>query len=143
MPRGRRQARAVGEHLAGLGVVPSTALVSTAVRTRQTWDEVAGAAGCDVTPRLDDDLYGGGPESVLEVLRTVEADASTVVVVGHNPTIGYLAQMIDDGEGDPAAFTSLGEGYPTGSLAVFGVESEWSGMDVDNASARLLDFFTG
>jgi len=36
--RGRREAQAVAEHLAGLGLRPDVAVVSPALRTRETWE---------------------------------------------------------------------------------------------------------
>ena len=43
--RGRQQAAAAGARLRELGLVPEHAVVSTAERTRMTWDEIAAATG--------------------------------------------------------------------------------------------------
>ena len=48
---------------------------------------------------------------------------TTLVVIGHNPTMAYLAELIDDGEGDADATTGLvTRGFPTSALAVFTVD---------------------
>ena len=36
----------------------------------------------------------------------------TLVVVGHNPTVGMLAQLLDDGEGPPDAVDRLMQRLP-------------------------------
>ena len=43
-------------------------------------------------------------------------------MIGHNPTMAYLAQMLDDGDGDAEAAAGMNEGFPTGALAVFAVD---------------------
>ena len=47
--RGRASAHDVGRHLQEAGFVPDVALVSTAVRTRETWAEVAEGCGASAT----------------------------------------------------------------------------------------------
>ena len=54
--RGRREAQAVGVQLAALGLKPDIALVSPALRTRETWELVEEAVpGAEV--RFDPALY--------------------------------------------------------------------------------------
>jgi phosphohistidine phosphatase len=63
---------------------------------------------------------------------------TTLVVVGHNPTMAYLAQLLDDGTGDEQAGRRMATGFPTCALAVFAVRGRWA--DLDLASARLVAF---
>jgi phosphohistidine phosphatase len=62
-------------------------------------------------------------------------------VIGHNPTVAYLAQMLDDGEGDPAASADMTSGYPTCALTVLRFEGTWS--DLAMASASVTAFHVG
>ena len=140
-PRGRGDAAAVGAWLAEQGLVPDHALVSAAVRTRQTWEAIAQSAGWDLEAELDRGLYAAGPETALDILRTTPAEARTLVFVGHNPTVAYLAQMLDDGEGDPAATAEMAVGYPTGAAAVLAHAGEWA--DLEMGAARVLAFHVG
>ena len=137
-PRGRRDAAAAGVWLAEYGVVPDHALVSASTRTRQTWEAVAGAASWDLEPSFDQGLYAAGPESALDLLRLVPADARTVVVIGHNPTMGQLAQMLEDGEGDADAGNQMALGFPTSAVAVFEYDGAWT--DLEATGARLVAF---
>ena len=70
------------------------------------------------------------------------ADAvSALVVVGHNPTMAYLAQLLDDGEGDPAVVGELAGGFPTSAVAVFEYDGSWA--DLAEGSAHLVAFHVG
>jgi phosphohistidine phosphatase len=67
--------------------------------------------------------------------------ATTVVFVGHQPTVGHVAHLLDDGEGDHAALHSMLHGFPTSSMAVFDVEVPWA--ELGEETGRLVDFRPG
>lgn len=134
--RGRSDALAAGRWLAQQGVRPDHALVSSAVRTAQTWAQICAGAGWSLAPALDRGLYEAGTDSALDLVRMVPEGTRALVVVGHNPTIGSLAHALDDGEGDPEAVTALLGGYPTGALTTFAVATAWA--DLAEESATVL-----
>jgi phosphohistidine phosphatase len=139
--RGRRDSEDTGAWLARQGLVPDHALVSAAQRAVGTWQSVASGGGFDVEPHLSQILYGAGPETALDLLRESPADATTVIVVGHNPTIAYLASLLDDGHGDPAVASEMMSGYPTSAVAVFEFDGAWS--ELAEGGARLVGFHVG
>ena len=139
--QGRADAAAAGRWLAEQGFTPQHALVSSATRTQQTWDAVAGGADWGLAPVFDDGLYSAGPDTSLDLMRATPDDARTLIVIGHNPTVAYLAQMLDDGEGDPAASADMAGGYPTCALTVLSFEGSWSGLAM--ASASVTAFHVG
>lgn len=136
---GVARAGEAGAWLAGLGVVPDVALVSAAVRTQQTWQHVAGAAGWDVEPTVDRGLYAADTDSALDLVRVVPDDTGTVLLLGHNPTVGVLGQLLDDGSGDGDAETLLASGMPPGTAAVFDVPVPW--VEVAEATLPLRAAF--
>jgi phosphohistidine phosphatase len=139
---GRADAAAGGAWLASRGVDPGHALVSSALRARETWAALAAGAGWSTPPEESRLLYSAEPETALDLVREVSDDVSCVVVVGHNPTMAYLANMLDDGTGDEAASTDMTtRGFPTCSLAVFEHDADWAALDV--TSARLVAFHVG
>ncbi|KAA1429292.1 SixA phosphatase family protein [Nocardioides antri] len=140
-PRGRRDAAAAGAWLAGQGVEPDAALVSAALRARQTWEALADGAGWSVAPDLDDSLYNADEDGVLDLVRAVDEAVGTLVVVGHNPTMGLLAQLLDDGDGPPDAVDRLMRGFPTSATAVFELPGGWA--DVAMGRTRLTLFHVG
>lgn len=139
--RGRADAEAAGRWLAGENVVPEHALVSAAPRAQETWEALAAGAGWTVAPSLDEGLYSAGPDTALDLIRRTPPDATVLVVVGHNPTMAQLAQLLDDGEGDPEASNAMVTGFPTSAVAVFEYDGEWTDLDI--TSARLVAFHVG
>jgi phosphohistidine phosphatase len=139
--RGWNDAVAAGRWLADRGLVPDGALISSARRTASTWLAVAEGGSFDAEVTSSDGLYGASPESALDLVRETGDDVFALVVVGHNPTIAYLAQLLDDGRGDDDAGREMAVGFPTGALAVFEVTGSWA--DLDLASARLVAFHVG
>jgi phosphohistidine phosphatase len=139
--RGWRDAEAVGEMLARLGVEPQQALVSSAARARQTWEGAARGLGLELDPRLDDTLYSADEETALELIRATDDDVESLVVVGHNPTMAALAHLVDDGEGDRDAGKSMDEDFPTSAFAVFSLSGGWS--ELAAGTARLTEFGVG
>ena len=130
-----------GRWLAGSGITPDAALVSSARRTTSTWLAVAEGGSFDAEPTYSDGLYSAGPESALDLVRESPDDVRTLVVVGHNPTMAYLAQLLDDGTGDEESGRAMATGFPTGALAVFAVSGRW--LELDLASAGLTAFHVG
>lgn len=139
--RGRLDALEAGEWLVTHGIRPGHVVVSSATRTRDTWEAVDESLHTDAEVVYDDALYSAGPQTALDVIRGVPADATTVLVLGHNPTIAYLAHVLDDGSGDDIAFGEMSEGYPTAALTVLEVPGAWA--DLAEASAHITAFHVG
>src|SRR5437899_9106811 len=79
-PRGRRDAKRIAEHLAGLGIEPELVLCSPAERTRETLELMPPALGAGSTVRLATELYAASSAELLEPLRAVtDALASEIV----------------------------------------------------------------
>lgn len=134
--RGHRDAADAGRWLAAAGVEPDYALVSAAARTIQTWESVAEAAGWDVDlAEFDDDLYSANTDAALGLINQIDDGFETVVVVGHNPAIGALAQLLDDTDG-----VELGD-FATGAVAVFVIDGGWD--DLTAESATPTGFYLG
>lgn len=137
--RGRAEAPAAGRWLAAAGLVPDLALVSSALRTQQTWDLVAAQLGEDVPARLTDELYESGVAGSLDLVRGLPPDISTALVVGHNPTTESLALLLEDGSGPAADRSRMVGKYPTGGIAVLHLQvPTWS--ELGQGTARLTAF---
>jgi phosphohistidine phosphatase len=139
--RGQHDSADTGAWLAQQGFVPDLALVSAARRTIGTWESVAEGGGFDLEPYLSQVLYGAGPETALDLVRESPEEAGAVLVIGHNPTMAYLASLLDDGEGDPAVASAMMSGYPTSAVAVFEYDGSWAALS--EAGARLVAFHVG
>jgi phosphohistidine phosphatase len=121
--RGRASARAIGAWLAERGYLPDEALVSSAARTRETWDLVAGAFDAAPEPVIRPDLYHAEPEAMLAALR--EAKGRVVMMVAHNPGMAYFAQGIVDVAPPDVRFAR----YPTAATTVVDFDlDDWDGL---------------
>jgi phosphohistidine phosphatase len=138
--QGWNDALDAGRWLAGRGVTPDAALVSSARRAASTWAAVAEGGSFEVEATHSEGLYTAGPESTLDLVRETDEAVTVLMLVGHNPTMAYLAQLLDDGRGDEEAEREMAVGFPAGALAVFETTAPWSGLDL--ASARLVAFHT-
>ncbi|WP_245700177.1 SixA phosphatase family protein [Geodermatophilus siccatus] len=116
---GVRQAAALGAWLEHAGLVPDRVLVSPARRAVQTWEQVGAALSTGVQPIGDARIHDNTVDALLAAIRETPEDALSVAVVGHNPSIGELAGVLDDGRGDPVARRGVESGVPAAGVAVF------------------------
>lgn len=118
-PRGQREARAVGMQLAALGLRPDLAVVSPAVRTRETWELVElSVAGADV--KFESGLYNAEAGAIRKLAEKAGAKARTVIVVAHNPGLQELAVRLMREGAAPAEFLSRAHRqFPPAAVAVF------------------------
>ena len=86
---------------------PDLIISSTAKRSKKTAQAVAEYSGYDGKIDLDPSLYSADPESYLKALSRVRDKFNMVLVVGHNPALENLVNML----------TSKSEPMPTCALA--------------------------
>jgi phosphohistidine phosphatase len=135
--RGREASRRMGRYLADEGLVPDLALVSPARRTQETWTLAQDALG-DVAMRAEPRIYEAPPDRLLTVLKGVEPDIGTLLMVGHNPGLEELLRLLVR---DEDRYARAPKKYPTAGLAVIEVPARaW--RELSPRSARLLRFVT-
>lgn len=140
--RGHADAAETGVWLAAQGIEPDYVLVSAAARTTQTWEDVATGAAWDPTlAEYDDGLYAASTDAALDLIRESDDGISTLVVIGHNPTVANLVQLLDDGSGDEEAGNELATGYPTAAVVVLAYDGDWA--ELDEAEAAVTAFHVG
>jgi phosphohistidine phosphatase len=115
---GRAAAADAGRRLADAGYRPDLALVSAARRTLETW-AAASEALPDTPMEARRDLFHGDAALMLDAAR--EADAGSVMIVGHNPGMHALAfELVQRGETSGRDRATIDRGFPPGAIAVFG-----------------------
>ena len=138
--RGEIAAPLMGRYMASEGLVPDHAIVSTAVRTRETWRLVAEAFPQEPPASYEDRIYEAEPETILAATAKAPSSTRTLLVVGHNPGFHEMAMLLV-GSGDKRARAKLSAKFPTAALAVidFDVKS-WAALRP--GSGRLERFVT-
>jgi phosphohistidine phosphatase len=101
----------LASHVEGIDL----AVVSTAERARATWDLVSAELSELPTTRHDEDAYAATARELLDIVRRLDEDLGTVVLVGHYPGLEELAE------------TLVGESTPlkTSALAVVDLDGPW------------------
>ena len=123
-PRGHNDAALMGKVLAKADLSPDLALVSSARRTRETW-EATSPAFAGARSELRRDLYHAEAQDVLAAIREEAPDSGTVMVVGHNPGLHELAlRLAMGGPADPAMLAKLRGKFPTSTVAVFAIDPD-------------------
>jgi phosphohistidine phosphatase len=130
--RGHQDAHAAGRWLAELEIAPDLAIVSPALRARETWEEIAASLEPGEL-RIEPRIYENTVDELLAVIAEVSDDVATLVLVGHNPSMHGLAITLDDGTGDDDARSEIHHGYPTCGITVFDVTRSWSDLATGDA----------
>jgi phosphohistidine phosphatase len=139
-PRGLAAAPTMGRYMKAEGLLPDLAIVSSAVRTVETWALVRDELGLTVPHRLEPKIYEAQPEALLAVVRDAPDDVRTLLLVGHNPGSEELASDLI-AFGDRYAAQRLRAKYPTCGLAVLDFDVE-SWVEVAERTGRLDRFVT-
>jgi phosphohistidine phosphatase len=139
-PRGRKAAPRMGAYLAEQSLVPDLVIASTAVRVRETLDLVLAALGQNPKVTFDRRLYEADADDILAVLQETKDAVHTLLVVGHNPGLSDLSELLIASGSDEAQRAML-EKFPTAGLAVidFAVD-DWQSLAP--GSGRLDRFVT-
>jgi phosphohistidine phosphatase len=92
--RGMKNAPRMGDLIKEAELVPQRILSSTALRARQTAEAVAEKSGYLGEIIYLDSLYLAEPPIILDILRLTGDDIERVMVVGHNPGLEALMQIL-------------------------------------------------
>jgi phosphohistidine phosphatase len=128
--RGREAAALVGKYLANNKIKFSSVVCSPALRTRETIDLVLKTSGIQVPVDYDDRIYEADVGRLVSVIKSIDDEETSVLLVGHNPGIQDLL----------AALTSEYREMKTAALAKLTFEtSSWQGI---KAGVGRLESFT-
>jgi phosphohistidine phosphatase len=139
--KGRRNAQAAGRWFVAEGPRVGLVLCSDATRARHTWEIVRAelvVGKVDAPTRLEPRLYGASADEVLALVRDLSPSFTSVVLVGHEPTLSDLVRTLAGPESDPDAVAAVARKFATNAVAVL----RWSGgwTDLEPGKARLETF---
>jgi phosphohistidine phosphatase len=138
--RGAAAAQLMGAYMARHRLLPDLALCSPSTRTRETWAELSSQWPAAVKVSFEERLYVAPPQAILSVICAQDAEARTLMVIGHNPGLHEAAELLI-AAGDVGLRERLREKFPTGALAVIDFAAEaWS--TIHDHSGRLDRYVT-
>lgn len=136
-PRGREAAPLMGAYIARESLTPDHAMVSPARRTQETWELVRGELP-ETSVETVPSIYEAPAGRILDAIRSAPAEATSLLVIGHNPGLGDLALRLV-GEGPKELRNDLREKFPTAALAVLEFDAEgWE--SIAEGGGRLTRF---
>ncbi|WP_328497210.1 histidine phosphatase family protein [Streptomyces sp. NBC_00414] len=138
--RGRKDAAVAGRKLADSGIPFDLALCSTATRTRETWKLAVQELPHRPKTVYEERLYEASPGELIAVLNETPDDVRNALLIGHNPGVQGLADILAGGrsEGDAQEGASHREFHPA-AFAVLSFAGSWKSLEP--GTATLLDYW--
>ncbi|MDG4864614.1 histidine phosphatase family protein [Streptomyces sp. T-3] len=137
--RGRQDAPVAGRRLAESGIAFDLALCSTAARTRETWKLAVTELPQRPRTVYDERLYEASPGELIAVLNETPDDVADVLVIGHNPGMQGLAEVLAGGAEGDAQTRMERRGFPTSAMAMLSFTGSWKGLEP--GVATLFDYW--
>lgn len=111
----------MGQVLRDLDLVPDIVVTSTATRARSTAEIARISGGWSSRLILADELYGASVDTTLECAEHHAANATRVMLVGHQPTWSMAVQQLTGGTAD----------IRTGTVADIAIHAtSWEGLSM-------------
>jgi phosphohistidine phosphatase len=129
--RGKRDAPRMGRLLREENIVPDLIISSSAKRARLTAEIVAEESGYENEIIYSRDLYAAWTDAFIYALNNLESDYECVMVVGHNPGLEELIEVLTDEV----------ESMPTAAVALVELPIEnWDELD-DDITGELVEIW--
>lgn len=94
--KGKKNIDTIGSYLKLRGVKPDTVLASCARRTQETADLLSKKLEFEGRTNYMQELYYTDTETLKQILMLQESEFDNIFVVGHNPQITDMANMLID-----------------------------------------------
>ncbi len=119
---GRQEATIVAKALEADGLKPDFAIVSAALRTQQTFEQVRAVLGA-IPSIVDKAFYNAGADTLRRLVERHEDNGTCVLVINHNPGIQYLCtDYMIESAASLSAIDKVRNGFATATAAVFEVD---------------------
>ncbi|MEU0117762.1 histidine phosphatase family protein [Streptomyces bobili] len=137
--RGRQDAAVAGRKLTDSGIAVDLALCSTATRTRETWKLAVHELPHRPRTVYEERIYEASPGELIALLNEVPDDVRNLVLVGHNPGIEGLAEVLSGTAEEDARERMTRRGFPAAAYAVLTFDGSWKSLEPGTAS--LVDYW--
>ncbi|MGV4985142.1 SixA phosphatase family protein [Streptomyces sp. NPDC001709] len=137
--RGRKDAAVAGRKLADTGITFDLALCSTATRTRETWKLAVHELAHRPRTVYEERVYDASPGELIALLNETPEDVRNVILIGHNPGIHGLADILSGTAGGDARERMDRRGFPAAAFALLSFDGPWKGLEP--GVATLTDYW--
>ncbi|MCS0603166.1 histidine phosphatase family protein [Streptomyces sp. LP11] len=132
--RGRMDAAVAGRKLADTGITFDLALCSTAVRTRETWKLAVHELAHRPRTTYEERVYEASPGELIALLNETPDDVRTVILIGHNPGVHGLAEILAGAAEGDARDRMNRRGFPAAGFALLTYEGPWKSLEPGTAT---------
>lgn len=129
--RGLSDAPIMARKLMELGIKPDLIVSSGAKRAQETAAFFSKEA--DLPYVIEENLYHAPPSSYMSVVNSLAEKINTVCLVGHNPGMTDIANLVKEGSTDDLS---------TCGIVIASVEGDKSWEEVDWTDTRLIKILT-
>jgi phosphohistidine phosphatase len=135
--RGRKGAAIMGRHIREHGISWDRVIASPAIRCAETIEIAVEAAERPFGINWDRRIYLASSATLLDLLREIEGDPRSVLMVGHNPGLEDLIFDLVPDDGTSPLRDVVEVKFPTASYAVLELAIDrWA--DLKEPCARLV-----
>ncbi len=135
--RGRKGAAIMGRHIRDHGARWDRIIASPAVRCAETIEIACEAAERPVAVNWDRRIYLASSATLADLLREMEGDPESVLMVGHNPGLEDLIFDLVPDDGSSPLRDVVEVKFPTAAFAVLELNID-SWEDLSDRCARLV-----
>jgi phosphohistidine phosphatase len=137
---GEAAATAIGAYFARQSFRPSVVLCSSALRTRQTLEQLRPHLPDDPEVLVEKGLYLASCGELLARLQEIDDGSSQILLIGHNPGIADLARSLV-ARGEASALRRMAARFPAAAAASCEFDlARW--RELAPGSGSLLAFAT-
>ncbi|NEB01284.1 histidine phosphatase family protein [Streptomyces sp. SID13726] len=137
--RGRKDAAEAGRRLVDSGIPVDLALCSTATRTRETWKLAVQEFPHRPKTVYEERIYEASPGELIAVLNETPDDVHNAVLIGHNPGVQGLADILAGAAEGDARRRMSDRGFPAAAFAVLTFSGPWKTLEP--GVATLVDYW--
>lgn len=92
---GENESKLMAKQLLNSNFYPDCIISSGANRALSTSKIIAKAINFSINKiKINDDIYYSSKEDIIETVHNISNEYSSIMLVGHNPTLHYLSQML-------------------------------------------------
>jgi phosphohistidine phosphatase len=137
--RGEKAARVIGGWMKSQGIGFDHVIASPAVRVIETLDHIVGGYGKRMEPKWERRVYLASSATLMDVLREVDDQFSSILLIGHNPGMeDLILDLVPEGR-DAELRDMVFEKFPTAAFAEMTIDINlWN--EIDRNIASLVRF---
>ena len=129
--RGKKDTQAMAKIMLEKELVPQKIMASSAKRARRTAEILVEETKANITPEVLDQLYMAEIQVYMDLIKSLPDDLERVMIVGHNPDLECLVQML----------SNQIESLPAGAMAVLSMPiKSWKDLSPE-IKCDLVDLY--